>query len=73
MHNVELCCESMLFGDKCGHSMHMGTAARSTGGLQDSRYDHDRPRRSDYLMTHPYQRWLGTGPSSRYTILIRLR
>ena len=45
--------------------------ARATGR---GRSDLARPRRrSGYLVTHPYQRWLGAGPSSRYAILIRLR
>ena len=34
----------------------------------------DNQRRlSRQYVTHPYQRWLGATPSSRYAILIRLR
>lgn len=33
----------------------------------------DQRRLSRQRVTHPYQRWLGAPPSSRYTILMRLR
>src|SRR5262245_62864874 len=59
-----------LYGGKHGEER----TARSTGSPQDGRGDHDCPRRlSGHLVTQPYQRWLGTTPSSRYAILIRLR
>src|SRR6266516_4468823 len=59
-----------LYGGKHGEER----TARSTGSPQDGRGDHDRPRRlSGHPVTQPYQRWLGTTPSSRYAILIRLR
>jgi hypothetical protein len=40
--------------------------AQATGRPQAGRSDLARPRRrSGYLVTQPYQRWLGAGPSSR--------
>ncbi len=35
--------------------------------------DIDHPAFSVQPVTHPYHRWLGAAPSSRYAIFIRLR